>query len=29
MRIAILNQFLVVERVFKWFRESGLRKRAV
>lgn len=27
MRIAILNQLLVVEKVLKWFRESGLRKR--
>lgn len=27
MRIAILNQLLVVGKVLKWFRESGLRKR--
>lgn len=27
MRIAILNQLLVVEKVLQWFRESGLRER--
>lgn len=27
MRIATLNQLLVVQKVLKWFRESGLRER--
>lgn len=27
MRIAILNQLLVEEKVLKWFRESRLRER--
>lgn len=27
MRTAIFNELLIVEKVFKWFGKSGLRKR--